>query len=268
MPVRNFKFDKPEHKAAYVQQMFDRIAPRYDFMNRLMTFGRDQSWRRLLIKEAGIKPGAKVLDIATGTGDIALAAHSAGAALVVAADFSRRMLSHAAQKFRRENSRADGRLVLAGADGLSLPFPDQTFDAVITGFSLRNVGNLDAFLREMARVTKFGGKVACLEITRPRSPFWRSFFSWYFSTVVPFMGKIISGSPEAYCYLPHSVAIFITPEELRVRMEDAGLNHAAFATLMFGTIAIHSGTKIHATARSSYAPHTVTAIKQPQKRRG
>ncbi len=267
MPVRNFKFDTAEHKAAYVQQMFDGIAPRYDFMNRLMTLGRDQSWRRLLIKRAGIKSGAKVLDIATGTGDIALAAYSAGANLVVAADFSAQMLKHAALKFHHAHHGNGKQLVLAGADGLALPFPDQTFDAVITGFSLRNVGNLDAFLREMARVTKFGGKVACLEITRPRSPFFRNFFSWYFGNVVPFMGKIISGSREAYSYLPHSVAVFITPEELRVRMEDAGLNHASFETLMLGTVAIHSGTKIHATAKTSYAPPPA-AVKQQKLARG
>ncbi len=262
MPVRNFRFDNAEHKAAFVQQMFDHIAPRYDFMNRVMTFGRDQAWRRLLIKRAGIKPGAKVLDIATGTGDIALAAACAGANLVVAADFSRQMLTHASQKFLGQTHRHNRKLTLASADGLSLPFPDNTFDAVVTGFSLRNVGNLDAFLREMARVTKFGGKVACLEITRPRSPFFRNFFSWYFGNVVPFMGKLISGSREAYSYLPHSVAIFITPEELRVRLEDAGLNHAAFETLMCGTIAIHSGTKIHAVAKAGYAPKPAAASKQ------
>lgn len=268
MPVRNFKFDNAEHKAAYVQQMFDHIAPRYDFMNRLMTLGRDQAWRRLLIKRAGIKAGAKVLDIATGTGDIALAASSAGANLVVAADFSRQMLTHASQKFLSQNHRNGRKLTLASADGLSLPFADNTFDAVVTGFSLRNVGNLDAFLREMARVTKFGGKVACLEITRPRSPFFRNFFSWYFGNVVPFMGKMISGSGEAYSYLPHSVAVFITPEELRVRLEDAGLNHASFETLMCGTIAIHSGTKIHSVSKTSYAPKPEAAVKQQKMTRG
>ena len=179
MPVRHFKFDNSDQKAAYVQQMFDNIAPRYDLMNRLMTFGRDQSWRRLLIKRAGIQPGARVLDIATGTGDIALAASLAGAQMVVAADFSQQMLLHASQKFVSQNHRNGRKLMLASADGLALPFPDNTFDAVVTGFSLRNVGNLDTFLREMARVKKFGGKVACLEIIRPRSRHFRDFFSWY-----------------------------------------------------------------------------------------
>lgn len=247
MPNPNFKFDSAEHKAAYVQEMFDRIAPRYDLMNRLMTMGQDQNWRRRLIQRAEIKPGAYVLDIATGTADIALAAHAAGARQVVAADFSREMLFYAEHKIQKALNGKHDAIVLAEADGLNLPFADNTFDAVVTGFSLRNVGNLDQFLREMTRVTKLGGKVACLEITRPRSPRFRNFFAWYFGKVVPFLGRMISGQKEAYNYLPHSVSIFVTPEELRVRMEDAGLNHAAFETLMLGTIAIHHGTKLRAT---------------------
>jgi demethylmenaquinone methyltransferase/2-methoxy-6-polyprenyl-1,4-benzoquinol methylase len=243
MPHPNFKFDSAEHKAAYVQEMFDRIAPRYDLMNRLMTLGQDQAWRKRLIERAGVKSGARVLDIAAGTADIALAAHAAGATQVIAADFSREMLAYAGQKIQKALNGRPEAVVLAEADGLSLPFADNTFDAVVTGFSLRNVGNLDQFLREMTRVTKPDGKVACLEITRPRAPRFRKFFAWYFGKVVPFLGRIVSGSKEAYRYLPHSVSVFITPEELRVRMEDAGLHRVAFETLMLGTVAIHHGTK-------------------------
>ncbi|MCG3154385.1 MAG: Demethylmenaquinone methyltransferase [bacterium] len=244
MPVRDFRFDTPNQKSSYVQEMFDRIAPRYDLMNRIMTFGRDQAWRRRLIRRAGVSANAVVLDIATGTGDLALVAQAAGARQVVGADFSREMLGCARHKTRKGNRR----LLLAVADGLKLPFPDDTFDAVVTGFSLRNVANLDAFLREMVRVTKQGGKVASLEITRPRGRWFRSFFSWYFGAIVPRLGALISGAQEAYSYLPHSVSVFITPEELRVRLEDAGLHHARFETLMFGCISIHSGTKIRAAA--------------------
>lgn len=265
MPNPNFTFDNPAHKAAYVQEMFDRIAPRYDLMNRVMTLGRDQAWRKRLIQRAGVKRGAKVLDIATGTADIALAARAAGAAQVVAADFSREMLVYARDKINQA-PRQDGQtIVLAAADGMHLPFADNVFDAVVTGFSLRNVGNLDRFLREMVRVTKPGGKVACLEITRPRAPFFRGFFAWYFGKVVPVAGRIISGSKEAYRYLPHSVSIFVTPEELRVRMEDAGLNHTKFETLMLGTIAIHHGTKLHANASTEIsAAHQQKRRAQPQ----
>ncbi len=245
MPKKSFNFATPGQKADYVQEMFSRIAPRYDLMNRVMTFGRDQSWRRLLVKRAGIQPGALVLDIATGTADIALAAQKAQAGLVVAADFSYTMLKYARLKIKPWNNQNNVHLVTA--DGLHLPFPSNSFDAAVTGFSLRNVGDLNAFLREMTRVTKPGGKVACLEITRPRQPRFRDFFAWYFGRVVPKIGGLISGNPDAYSYLPHSVAIFVTPEELRVRMEDAGLNNVEFETLMLGTVAIHSGTKLRAT---------------------
>ncbi|MDZ7363123.1 MAG: bifunctional demethylmenaquinone methyltransferase/2-methoxy-6-polyprenyl-1,4-benzoquinol methylase UbiE [candidate division KSB1 bacterium] len=253
MPENFFKFDTPEQKAGYVQDMFSRIAPRYDLMNRVMTLGRDQSWRRLTVKRAGIQAGARVLDIAAGTADLALAARDAKAKLIIAADFSHTMLQYARKKIKPWRSR-NGRLApihLVTADGLRLPFPNNYFDAVITGFSLRNVSDLNTFLKEMTRVAKPGGKVACLEITRPRQPVFRNIFAWYFGKVVPKIGGAISGASDAYSYLPHSVSIFITPEELRVRMEDAGLNNVEFETLMFGTVAIHWGTKLRATTNAT-----------------
>jgi demethylmenaquinone methyltransferase/2-methoxy-6-polyprenyl-1,4-benzoquinol methylase len=252
MPKNSFKFDTPEQKAGYVRDMFSRIAPRYDLMNRVMTFGRDQSWRRLVAKRAGIQAGSRVLDVATGTADIALAARAAKAGLIVAADFSYTMLKYARLKIKPWNYKPNqlAPIHLVTADGLRLPFPNNSFDAVVTGFSLRNVGDLNAFLREMTRVTKPGGKVACLEITRPRQPIFRDFFAWYFGKVVPKIGGLISGNADAYAYLPHSVSIFVTPEELRVRLEDAGLNNVSFETVMLGTVAIHWGTKLRATTNA------------------
>jgi len=253
MPKKSFKFATPEQKAGYVQEMFSRIAPRYDLMNRVMTLGRDQSWRRLVVKRAGIQAGSRVLDIATGTADIALAARAARAKLVVAADFSYTMLKYARLKTKpwKHNNGKFAPIHLVTADGLQLPFSSNSFDAVVTGFSLRNVGDLNAFLKEMTRVTRPGGLVACLEITRPRQPLFRNFFAWYFGKIVPKIGGLISGNSEAYSYLPHSVSIFITPEELRVRMEDAGLNNVEFETLMLGTVAIHWGTKLRATTNAT-----------------
>ncbi len=267
MPAKTFKFDTPDQKAGYVREMFGRIAPRYDLMNRLMTFGRDQSWRRLTVERAGIQTGARVLDIATGTADLAFAAREARAELIVAADFSYTMLKYARLKIRpwdhKKNAVAPIHLVTA--DGLRLPFPSNSFDAVVTGFSLRNVGELEVFLKEITRVTRPGGKVACLEITRPRQPLFRNFFAWYFGKVVPKIGGLISGDPEAYSYLPHSVSIFISPEELRVRMEDAGLNNVSFETLMLGTVAVHWGTKLRATSTSTKTwTETGTAKSQSQ----
>lgn len=268
MPNQVFKFETADHKAGYVRDMFDRIAPRYDLMNRLMTGGRDQSWRRLAVKRAGIQAGSRVLDIATGTADLALAAQAAKAAVVVAADFSYNMLKYARLKtkpWEAKNGKS-APIHLVNADGLRLPFPNNSFDAVLTGFSLRNVGDLNAFLKEMTRVTKPGGKIACLEITRPRQPRFRNFFAWYFGKVVPKIGSLISGDPDAYSYLPHSVAIFVTPEELRVRMEDAGLNNVAFETLMLGTIAIHWGTKLRATTNATKTRHDVFNQEIPPNR--
>src|SRR5574342_232210 len=155
MPNQAFKFETADHKAGYVRDMFDRIAPRYDLMNRLMTGGRDQSWRRLAVKRAGIQAGSRVLDIATGTADLALAARAAKAEVIVAADFSYTMLKYARLKIRPwETKNGKGAPIhLVNADGLRLPFPSNSFDAVLTGFSLRNVGDLNAFLKEMTRVT-------------------------------------------------------------------------------------------------------------------
>jgi len=237
----DFTFQTPLEKARYVRRMFDAIAKRYDLMNRLMTLGRDQAWRRRTIQRAAVPPGGRVLDIATGTADLAIAALSAQPRKVVAADFSLQMLDVADRKLRKLD--IDSQIVLAAADGLCLPFADNYFDAVVTAFALRNVGNLDIFLAEMLRVTRSGGRVVCLEIIQPRFPAFRKFFAWYFGRIVPKIGAWISGDSQAYSYLPHSVSIFISPEELRGRMRRAGMREVGFEKLQLGTIAIHWGVK-------------------------
>lgn len=236
-----FEFQTPQEKARYVRRMFDAIARRYDLMNRLMTLGRDQSWRRLTIRRAAVPAGGRVLDIATGTADLAIAALEAKPRKIVAADFSLQMLQLANRKLRSRD--LDSQIVLAAADGLCLPFADEYFDAVVTAFSLRNVGSVEVFLSEMLRVTRPGGRIVCLEITQPRSPIFRKFFGWYFGRVVPKVGGWISGDSQAYSYLPHSVSVFISPEELRERMQRAGLQDVRFQKLQMGTIAIHWGVK-------------------------
>jgi len=236
-----FEFQTPQEKARYVRRMFDAIARRYDLMNRLMTLGRDQTWRRRAIQRAAVPSGGRLLDIATGTADLAIAALEAKPRKVVAADFSLQMLQLANRKLRARD--LDSQIVLAAADGLCLPFADEYFDAVVTAFSLRNVGSLEVFLSEMLRVTRPGGRVVCLEITQPRSPIFRKFFGWYFGRVVPKIGGWISGDSQAYSYLPHSVSIFVSPEELRDRMQKVGMKDVGFEKLQFGTIAIHWGVK-------------------------
>ncbi len=189
--------------------MFDRIVPRYDLMNRLMTGGRDVAWRRLAVREAlrgRNLAEVRVLDVATGTGDLALALRAAGAADVVGLDFSAPMLDEA---MRKEAAAAgDRRITWVEGDAMSLPFPDASFDAVTVAFGLRNMPSYPAALREMSRVLRPAGTLVCLETTPLRAPVLRAVFDWYFARVVPIVGGMLSGDADAYRYLPASAAAF------------------------------------------------------------
>jgi len=230
-------FDTPEEKARFVREMFDRISPRYNLMNRLMTFGQDLHWRRLAIDKANLDNGATVLDIACGTGDLAAAALKKQPRQVTAADFSMQMLRHAQARF---NGKA--RIRLLAADGLNMPFKNDCFDAVITGFSMRNVVDIDAFLREMARVVRPGGRVVVLEVTPLKKTLLQPLFQFYFSRVVPLIGGLLAKDRQAYTYLPQSVEIFLNPEQLAARMQDAGLQAVQYKLLSLSTVALHWGT--------------------------
>lgn len=256
-----------EEKAEWVQAMFGRIAHHYDLMNRLMTFGRDQAWRRYTVAQLGLgsppaedgqqwrdgqgrtrdfgagRPGdgsSLVLDVATGTGDLALeVVRQVPGGRPVGVDFVPQMLDLARQKARS----ADARLSLAAGDALRLPFKDGVFDGVVTGFALRNVTDIGAAFGEMARVTRPGGRVACLEITRPRLPVFRRLFRWYFYRLVPLVGGWISGQTAAYTYLPHSLTGFASPEEIANLMRGRGWEGVRYRRLMMGTVAVHVGTR-------------------------
>ena len=213
-----------------VRSMFDRIAPVYDVMNRLMTAGLDQRWRRLTVRTV-VSPGDRVLDACCGTGDLAVAAHREGAAEVVGLDFSERMLERARRK-------APGIEWVRG-DLLELPFPDASFDAVTTGFGLRNLANAERGLEEMRRVLGPGGRVAILEITRPRgalAPFYRL----WFDGVIPLAGKILPGG-SAYSYLPASVRRFPDPQGLAKLMDEAGFDEIRWRLFAGGIVALHTG---------------------------
>ena len=191
-----------------VRSMFDRIAPVYDAMNRVMTAGLDLRWRRLAASEV-VRPGDRVLDAACGTGDLALADHRAGALEVTGLDFSPRMLERARRK-------APGLRFVEG-DLLALPFADGSFDAATVGFGVRNVSDLELALRELRRVLRPGGRLAILEITRPRG-LLRPFFTLWFDRLVPLLGRLLPGG-DAYAYLPASVARFPAAEELAGLLE-------------------------------------------------
>jgi demethylmenaquinone methyltransferase/2-methoxy-6-polyprenyl-1,4-benzoquinol methylase len=252
-------FKSATEKHQYVNNMFGRIAHRYDTMNRIMTGGQDKRWRKLLIRQAHLPPGGKLLDIATGTGDIAFEALRQHPDLgqVVGADFTLPMLKEAKRRGGEEarrrgdsasapprvTARSAAPLSWSGADTLHLPFPDNTFDAVASGFLLRNVTSVSLALAEQRRVCKPEGRVLILEIPRPADNWFGRLFRFYFHRLVPVIGGLISGQHDAYTYLPASAEVFLRPDELKAEMEKAGLRDVRYVLLMFNTVALHVGVK-------------------------
>jgi demethylmenaquinone methyltransferase/2-methoxy-6-polyprenyl-1,4-benzoquinol methylase len=210
-----------------VRGMFDRIAPVYDAMNRVMTAGLDRRWRRLAVREV-VWPGDRVLDACCGTGDLAIEAERRGGR-VVGLDFSERMLERARRK--------SGTIEWVQGDALALPFEDGEFDAVTVGFGVRNLADLEGGVREAARVLRPGGKIAVLEITRPRG-LLRPFFRLWFDVLVPLAGKILPGG-TAYTYLPASVRRFPDPEDLAALFASAGFGNVRYRLLGGGSVALH-----------------------------
>ncbi|MGQ9516364.1 MAG: bifunctional demethylmenaquinone methyltransferase/2-methoxy-6-polyprenyl-1,4-benzoquinol methylase UbiE [Anaerolineae bacterium] len=233
----------PTHdKATYVRRMFDAIVARYDLMNRLMTAGRDEAWRRQAARQAVARPGGKILDVAAGTADLTLAlARQNPSARIIALDFSLGMMQRGVAKVQAHS--AGERIRFVAGDALALPFADNSFDVVTSGFLMRNVTDIVRTFAEMRRVVRPGGRVVCLEISKPVLPVFSLLFWWYFARVVPVMGRLVSGNAEAYRYLPQSLAQFVTAEELKAFMEQAGLTDVTYRRLMLGTVAIHVGRK-------------------------
>jgi demethylmenaquinone methyltransferase / 2-methoxy-6-polyprenyl-1,4-benzoquinol methylase len=214
-----------------VRTMFDRIAPVYDLMNRLMTAGLDQRWRRLTAA-AVVRPGDRVLDACCGTGDLAIAAEAAGGR-VTGLDFSERMLERA----RRKSSSIDW----VRGDLLQLPFEDGSFDSATVGFGVRNVADLARALQELGRVLGPAGRLGILEITQPRG-LLRPFYRLWFDVLVPLAGKLLPGG-SAYTYLPASVRRFPGPGELAALMERTGFTEVRYRLLAGGIVALHTGRR-------------------------
>jgi demethylmenaquinone methyltransferase/2-methoxy-6-polyprenyl-1,4-benzoquinol methylase len=218
-----------------VQAMFDRIARIYDLMNSVMTAGLDQRWRERAADLAYVVPGGRALDVACGTGDLAieLSRRVAPTGEVVGTDFSEAMLDRARDK--------SGAVRWEWANALELPYEDDRFDAATVGFGARNFSDLDRGLSEMVRVVRPGGRVVVLEITTPQRPPLSTFFSVWFDRIVPALGRL-AGDPQAYAYLPDSVKRFPRPDVLAGRMAAAGLADVRWILTAGGIIALHTGT--------------------------
>ena len=215
-----------------VRAMFDRIAGVYDVMNSVMTAGLHHRWRERAVDLARVGPGSRALDVATGTGDLAIALAARGAD-VVGSDFSEGML---------ERARAKSSAVRwEQANALALPYADGSFDAATVGFGARNFSDLRGGLAEMARVVRPGGRVVVLEITTPTRPPLSTFFSLWFDRIVPLLGRV-TGEDQAYTYLPSSVKRFPGPYELGAVMAGVGLTDVRWILTAGGIIALHSGT--------------------------
>lgn len=227
-----------QDRAKYVQNMFGRIAHRYDLMNRLMTFGQDMKWRRFVVEKAAIPAGGTVLDLAIGTGDIAFAALESDPSLRAhGADFALPMMQVGQQRHYGKRVR------WVQADALALPYRNDSFDAVVSGYLLRNVIDLEGCLREQWRVLRPGGMIVALDTSPPPRSLLRPFVAFHLRYVIPFLGRAISGSPDAYEYLPSSTTAFKTPEELRILLHKAGFDDVGYRTYVFGSMAVHWGMK-------------------------
>lgn len=228
------------HKATQVEAMFDSIAPAYDFMNRAMTLGIDKSWRRLGVELAAGKHPGRILDVATGTGDLAIAlAKRIPDAHITGIDLSEGMLTEGRRKVKECGF--EKRITLEYADCLDLPFPDASFDVITVAFGVRNFEHLDKGYAEMHRVLRPGGTLIVLELSVPTSKILRPLYQIYTRGVIPFMGRMVSRDSRAYTYLPESIAAVPRGEHMLNLMREAGFRKAVYRPLTFGVCTLYAG---------------------------
>lgn len=230
-----------EEREQYVQDLFRRVAPRYDFLNRLLSFRRDVAWRRFTARQAGLGPGGSVLDVATGTGDLAfdLAAVVGREGRVVGLDLTEEMLVRARRK--ADKLGLGDVCTFVQGNALDLPFGENEFDAATIAFGLRNVVDRERCLLEMKRVVRPGGRVLVLEFSRPVWPVFRQVYLLYFRYVLPWIGRLIQGDPDTYRYLPETVLAFPDQEALAAMMRELGFRNVRYYNLTGGICALHIG---------------------------
>jgi demethylmenaquinone methyltransferase/2-methoxy-6-polyprenyl-1,4-benzoquinol methylase len=229
-------------KGRGIRDMFDRIAPRYDLLNRLLSLGIDRRWRRFAVRQLAVPDGGRVLDIATGTGDVALeiGRQTEPGVKIVGSDFTQGMLVLGREKIAASPYR--DRITLVNAPCESMPHPDRVFDGITIAFGIRNVVDRQKGLDEMARVLKAGGRVVILEFATPRNSFFRAIYYFYFRRVLPWLGGMIS-QRSAYQYLPDSVLEFPDRQTFKAMMEQAGFVDVKIHDLTGGIAAVHVGTR-------------------------
>ena len=231
-----------EEAARWVRGMFGAVAARYDLLNHLLSLNIDRSWRRSTVRRLRpelARPGVRVLDLCCGTGDLLFALEAECRAAVLGCDFSHPMLVLARRKAARRGARAH----FIEADALRLPIPDASLDLITTAFGFRNLANYRHGLAEMARILRPGGVAAILEFSQPPRPLARALYSFYSRRVLPAIGGAVSGSREAYAYLPESVRRFPGAEELAGDMQRAGFQQVRFTRMTAGIVALHLGTR-------------------------
>jgi demethylmenaquinone methyltransferase/2-methoxy-6-polyprenyl-1,4-benzoquinol methylase len=234
--------DKASKDPAKIRTMFSSIAPRYDLLNRLLSLGFDSYWRRFAVNQLPEIENAKFLDVATGTCDVALEiVKRYPNAKVVGVDFSEGMLVLGKEKVKKAGLQE--KIEIRFADVTALPFDDNTFDASIIAFGIRNVQDYRKGIEELGRVLKSGGKVVILEFTSIQNRFFRIPYRFYITKILPLIGEIISGKKGAYKYLPSSMLEFPGPEEFKKVIEETGLQDVTYYKLTFGITTVHVGTK-------------------------
>lgn len=226
----------------FVKDMFDRIAPRYDFLNRLLSLRQDTVWRTQMVKAGRIEENGRILDVACGTCDVALEAGARlkGRARITGLDFSFGMLELGQKKLRQKNNKS---IALINGDALYLPFRPGIFDTVFIAFGIRNIMNRQAAVHEFLKVLKKEGRLVILELTTPEKGLLRSFYLLYFQKLLPLIGSFFSKEAKAYQYLPDSVLKFPTPMEFAALMKEAGFKEVRFKQMTFGIVTLFTGVK-------------------------